>query len=745
MIVRINSIRKFGIYESYRWDSSMLDFQRYNLIFGWNYSGKTTFSRIFRCLELECLHHDFTTGKFEVELEDGTKQTETNLVNSVEIRVFNSDYIEDNIRWRGGLEPILILGEQNVRVQEELDVKKETHQSKLTEKRGLEERKVNLRSSIDGSLTDTARSIKNDLSLPDFDRRRLKRQVESIKDTYSTAILSDSEVTSLKEQIFAAEKKDPFSNINWRLQLRDNLFGEVNTTVTTVVIARTIERLTENRELQKWVGEGLKLQDGEELCAFCQQKIPDDFIEKLNGHFSDDYGNLKRVIVSLKRELEGLKNSIQGINFPADTAFYTHIKDGYKEQKEELEKKLNGVVEVLENAISNLTKKQENPFVTGDTQEYQVNTYAVNELLSGVNQLIDKNNERTREFDKQKEEAREKLTKHYTAQYIQEKNYFNLIEEEQVLERQIQELSPTIDVLVNEIGELEKQVSESAKGAEEINKVIRKYFGKRELEIQVTDDEKFVLKRSGEVAKNLSEGEKTVITFSYFIAKLIDKNTIKEDTIVFLDDPISSLDSNHLFNVYSIIQNELKDCKQVFISTHNFEFFNLLKDWVNGIKSYQRNQNTPVWSCYLIDRQKDGETELSKISQLPEILRKFKSEYHYLFSIIYDFHNTPSTDFEKLYLLPNIMRRYIEAFLGFKIPSYAGFKKKLPLFIPDEVEKDKVQKFIDQYSHNNSLPRSLAFPALDECKEVVRIVLDAVEKKDKEHYDILCDECSEAV
>lgn len=145
MIKRINSIKKFGIYESYKWDNSMLDFQKYNLIFGWNYSGKTTFSRIFRCLELESLHPDFSCGKFEFELEDGTKKSETNLSKSLEIRVFNSDYIEDNIRWRGGLEPILILGEQNVKVQEELDEKKEAHQLKLTEKGSLEDDKKNLK------------------------------------------------------------------------------------------------------------------------------------------------------------------------------------------------------------------------------------------------------------------------------------------------------------------------------------------------------------------------------------------------------------------------------------------------------------------------------------------------------------------------------------------------------------------------------------------------------------------------
>lgn len=740
MIMRINSIKKFGIYESYRWNTSMLDFQKYNLIFGWNYSGKTTFSRIFRCLELESLHPDFSSGKFEIELKDGTKQTETSLAKCVEIRVFNSDYIEDNIRWRGGLEPILILGEQNVRIQEELEQKKQAHQLKVAEKRRLEEEEINLKNSIDNFLTDAARNIKNELLLPDFDRRRLKQQVETIQSTYSASILSDGEVVSLKEQIFAAEKKDLVPNLNWKLQLRDGLFNEVSDIVSTIVIARTIERLTESKELQKWIGEGLKFQEGEENCAFCQQKMPEGFVASLNAHFSDDYEKLKEKNLYLRSELEREKNSIEKVTLPADTAFYIHIKDEYKDTKESLRNTLQEVVEVLDKAILSLNEKQENPFVSGVLHVYQVNNETVNGLLKKINNLIDQNNERTRRFEKQKEESRNKLLKHYTAQFIQDKNYFELLMQHQEFERKAKEILPVIADSLKEIGELEKQVSESAKGAEEVNKVIRKYFGKRELEIQLTDDEKFVLKRSGEVAKNLSEGEKTAITFSYFIAKLNDKNTTKGDTIVFLDDPISSLDSNHLFNVYSIIQNELKDCKQVFISTHNFEFFNLLKDWVNGVKSYQSNLKNPLWSCYLIDRQKDGESESAKLLKLPELLQKFKSEYHYLFSIVYDFHNSPSTDFEKLFLLPNLIRRYIEAFLGFKIPSYSGFKNKLSLLIPDDVEKDKVQKFIDQYSHNNSLPRSLFFPALEECKEVVKIVLESVEAKDKEHYDILCNE-----
>ncbi len=65
-----------------------------------------------------------------------------------------------------------------------------------------------------------------------------------------------------------------------------------------------------------------------------------------------------------------------------------------------------------------------------------------------------------------------------------------------------------------------------------------------------------------------------------------------QKTIVFLDDPISSLDTNHISQVYSLINSyffrknvdpdkpaKVVNCfKQLFISTHNFEFFSILRD-----------------------------------------------------------------------------------------------------------------------------------------------------------------------
>ncbi|WP_394798614.1 AAA family ATPase, partial [Chryseobacterium indologenes] len=59
---------------------------------------------------------------------------------------------------------------------------------------------------------------------------------------------------------------------------------------------------------------------------------------------------------------------------------------------------------------------------------------------------------------------------------------------------------------------------------------------------------KFILLRDNQNASNFSEGEKTAIAFSHFLVSikaLESKNKFK-DYIVFIDDPISSLDGNHI-------------------------------------------------------------------------------------------------------------------------------------------------------------------------------------------------------
>lgn len=69
MINKIESIRDFGIYKSFSWNSAtgLKNFNHKNLIYGWNYSGKTTLSRIFSSLRDKKMHGSYDRSFFKVK------------------------------------------------------------------------------------------------------------------------------------------------------------------------------------------------------------------------------------------------------------------------------------------------------------------------------------------------------------------------------------------------------------------------------------------------------------------------------------------------------------------------------------------------------------------------------------------------------------------------------------------------------------------------------------------------------
>ncbi|KAA6311762.1 hypothetical protein EZS27_037177 [termite gut metagenome] len=82
-----------------------------------------------------------------------------------------------------------------------------------------------------------------------------------------------------------------------------------------------------------------------------------------------------------------------------------------------------------------------------------------------------------------------------------------------------------------------------------------------------TEPNQYQIEREdGSVAENtLSEGEVTFITFLYFLQLAkgsISEDSISDDRILVIDDPISSLDSTVLFVVSSLIKEIIKSVKK---------------------------------------------------------------------------------------------------------------------------------------------------------------------------------------
>jgi AAA15 family ATPase/GTPase len=63
LITKITTIKEYGVFHDFNWDSTIRDkgnnigaFKKLNILYGHNYSGKTTLSRIFRTFEKGCMH-----------------------------------------------------------------------------------------------------------------------------------------------------------------------------------------------------------------------------------------------------------------------------------------------------------------------------------------------------------------------------------------------------------------------------------------------------------------------------------------------------------------------------------------------------------------------------------------------------------------------------------------------------------------------------------------------------------------
>jgi wobble nucleotide-excising tRNase len=193
------------------------------------------------------------------------------------------------------------------------------------------------------------------------------------------------------------------------------------------------------------------------------------------------------------------------------------------------------------------------------------------------------------------------------------------------------------------------------------------------------------------------------------------------------------LDANHLFSTYALVKTRLAGCHQLFVFTHSFEFYNLLREWV--LEDEKRRKERPqadwkTWSVFLVRRVDD---DTAVLEEIPRELLKFKSEYHYLFSKLYRF-DSATCDFDGLLSLPNVIRRFMEAFGGMMIPLSTGLNGKMERLFPDEIERERVWKFINHYSHNTTITRSLTIPDTSECGAVVEACLKAVQKWNAQYF-----------
>lgn len=759
-IKNIQKLKKFGIFQ-YHTNSNAKDFGKYNLFYGWNGSGKSTLSGLFRCIENKATSSKFPSSEFTISLDSGAAITQANVENSdLNVYTFNHDFINENISWDNVVKSILLVDKEKIEERERLErLKKE--QEADTKAHSIEAEKIR---KLDGAIskfrTDSARHIKTSLQSIDttdsyyfnYDKRKFEKFInENLEEGESDAPLLDGhEIIELTNSAKPDQKSPIIFN---RYAISQEVFVKAKERLDDLlkasVVSQAIQRLVDHGDIKSWVETGIDIykRHDKNQCEFCGNTITEERIKQLEAHFNDDYK-------AFQARLEGAdgwlsSQYIESPMLPAESDFYDEFKNRYREACAALEKAITDLNEEISAWHTVLKNKTANLLETGLTVEVisESSVKAFNDAMTDIGAAVDKHNHKSRNFKEETDKAKKRLELHYAATEVKAFDYHN--KKKEVVDRTgaNDTLKTTISSRSSEIRSLEDSLSNEGLGADQFNESLHKFLGRSELTLRFSPLKKgyeILRNDSVPVEGNLSEGEKTAIAFVYFITKLKENDNKIENTIVVVDDPVSSFDSNHLFHAYSFLRGNCEKAKQLFVFTHNFTYFKLIRDWFEGVNRNRRRKSSPkdpnaffytIEPSTVVPRQ-------SKFKDADSSLVDYNSEYHYIFSRLYAYKDNPTLSRDEAFLIANLARKLLESFFSFKFPKHRSDLAQLMncglagCKITDAATKEKIYRFINKYSHSAviEINEDSSENLLGESQNVIVDIFKWLHELDETHY-----------
>lgn len=791
-IRKIEFIKNMAIFKNFNWNNSVRDsgnnvekFKKINILYGRNYSGKTTLSRIFRALETGKISEKYDSPEFKLIFDDCSIVTEKSLTNHNNVvRVFNEDFVRENLRFindeEQNINSFAILGENNTKIEQEIK-KNENELGNLENKCGklwalqeadkvymeAEKRYSKKNNELEAKLRDKANNreygIKHnkDYGEANYNVNKLKSDIKMvIGDTnYSLSVEQRNEYLSLlREESKSIIPEIPILNLKYStIELKAKELIEKK-----VQVSNPIQELLNDAILSKWVRDGRDYHKGKrEKCAFCGNELPKDLWDKLDKHFNkeseelrnslNDLNNLINQEILQSQNLLKVKKDNFYSNFKTDlesleTNFLSFSKSYYES--------LNSIKEQVERRINDI-------FMPYDFLSPQSVENDLNNVRDSFEDLRNKSNDFTASLSEKQFTVRQKLRLHNVYIFIKEIDYENEI-------RTIQDLDTCknnaqndkdiiqrdVDKLFEKIANLKAHLKDESKGADRVNYFLNNFFGNQYISLKAIEENpndvssgyRFEVTRDNTKAFLLSEGECSLIAFCYFMAKLEDIDTKDTQPIIWIDDPISSLDENHIFFVFSLINSEIANLeiydengesktrerfKQLFISTHNLNFLKYLKRLKGATK-----KESQYFSIIRMN-------QISDIKVMPKHLKEYVTEFNFLFHEIYKCaHDESSCDenYNSYYNFGNNARKFLESFLYYKYPyvSSDNCEKMKSFFGEDSLAISLTNRITNEYSHlSGTVEKSIIPIDVPEMKSLANFILKKIEEKDPDQYNSL--------
>lgn len=624
-----------------------------SLIYGLNGSGKSTISNYL---------YDSSDEKYSsCKIKEDSDH---------EILVYNQLFITDYFYEEDSLKGVFTLSKENKGVLEAIDVKNKKLELFEGNRIVLEEKKLEISRQINDTRNeaiDQVWRIKQkyaggdrvlEYCLDGLKRKeRLYEHLTSIKNSEFTPEYS---IDDLKKEV-ASLKGENAHPIN---EIEEFAFGgheiEDDPVFKKIIVGSqegSVAEFINNMGNSDWVRKGLEFLPEEidlsgSSCPFCQENtLTNDLVESIKGVFDDSYDRDTRLINNHKEAYTDLDTELSFGNIEDIAVVDKKMAQSWKLAVEDI------VSRYRENKLL-IDKKLNNPSspVSLLSSREAVNT--LNHLIHNINSLIRPHNEKLNNKQQSLNEISTRfwLIMRYdygqTVEFAQ-KSIDRLRKELQLSIKDITKQQGDISKLKSYIVELRKQTVNIEEAIENINNGLTE-IGVVGFSVVKHGDNLYKVHRSdenGNVFHSLSEGEKTVISFLYFL-ELCKGQGSSESTprkkVVVIDDPISSLSHIYVFNIGQLIKRVIFNSplfEQAFLLTHSLYFF-------YELTHTNKEKRAELQNLYRIVKNSDG----SNVIEMK--YEEIQNDYQTYWSIVKDDSSPPA-------LIANCMRNIIEYFFNF--------------------------------------------------------------------------------
>lgn len=664
--------------------------KRVNLVYGLNGSGKSTVGDYLQ---------DLTGNRYQTcQVDPVIKQDQ--------VFVYNQTFIEKNFHQENH-PGIFTLNEGNIEAKEKIA---ELQQSLETANKEIDRVTMKLSGGDEAhgrSLT-TYKDALWDIRL-EFERGDLaacfrgQRNKEAFKDQLEKTSLPTSPVRTKKELSEAAKSLSssdaqpiaalPELSFAGASLENDPILAKVITPSGDSYLADLIQKLGNS----DWVKKALPYLDhSENACPLCQQNLPRQFQLKVKSLFDETYDQEVSKVVLLRDkytkfadvlelELESLVYTSSAVQ--SEAAFIkakaelkrliTVNRTKLAEKEESVSKSLS--LESTTSALADLNSSVKAQKAKDD--DYNVRLSKKDQLLSQVVAEM---------WQVMRQQAEKTIAAHkeLTRSYLKNSAELNAKKKE-LSDRVLSDLA-----LITECQSKMTNVDEAVKKIDgAIASIGLTGFNLKKVDGDETSYRLVRGNNSNDVYRSLSEGEKTLITFLYFLELCAgsveaDKPVVVSDRIIVIDDPISSLSHNYVYEVASHIYHRVLCAtlkfKQVIVLTHNLFFFHeLLKNAPKGV--------TKQYACFRVSKGAH-----SAIAQLGQ--EEIKNDYETYWQVVREARDS------KVHaaVLPNMMRNILEHYFGF-IHKKDDLFKALAALEKDDLEFKPLYRYINRQSHGGAI------------------------------------------